>query len=63
MTICELVVSNSLGCEIGRFELNRDSNHGFINLLSGQSDDVMSTLQNLDAGDTFAIVERWTEAD
>jgi hypothetical protein len=63
MNICELVVSNSVGAEITRVEVTRDPLHGFINLLYNQSDDVLSTLQTLDVGDTIRIEKRWLEND
>jgi len=62
MTIIELVLFNSLDCELGRFEVETDGD-GFPLTLSTVANnvDLRSALDTLQPGDSLRMVERWTE--
>jgi hypothetical protein len=64
MNIIELVHTNSLGCEIGRYEVKRDSCGYPLTLATVANNvDLRSALDTLEPGDTLAMVERWAERD
>lgn len=63
MQIFELVVRNSLGCEIARVDVG-DASDG-INLISRSftRSGIADALRDLQVGDTLSIEERWTESN
>jgi hypothetical protein len=62
MNVIELVLFNSLECELGRFEVETDDLGYPLTLATVANNvDLRSALETLAPGDSLRMVERWTE--
>ena len=61
-TVIEFVIRNRLGCEIGRFEVERDDMGAPLTMQAFDGNvDFRFALETLEPGDTLSMEDRWSE--